>query len=264
MSKIGRICFDIVVGAGALACVLAWLEVKPKDVRMMAWPHWLWLIGALILFAINLGSSLRSLYLSMVADKRVSAKIASINQANAEQIARINKQHESDEYRIRQARDEITAELRAAKEKYLAENIEKTNCQKELATAQSRVRELQSELPPLRLTDAVTKIPSAVQMEILEVANDLELFGKNFEQAPEIRDRPEAEYAGWMVEKDQWSRKLDHAYSDKFSERITKMSHKLGARGLEVEGLIPANMRSLETLRGVVVTLQNLFWQVAL
>lgn len=62
-NKIGKICFDIIVGAGALACVLAWLEVKPKDVRMMTWPHWLWFIGALILFAISLTSSLRSLYL---------------------------------------------------------------------------------------------------------------------------------------------------------------------------------------------------------
>src|SRR5947209_1006979 len=113
--KIGKICFDIVVGAGALACVLVWLEVKPKDVRMMTWSHWLWLIGALILFAISLGSSLRSLYLTTVADKRFDAKIASLDQANAEEIARINKQHESDEYRIRQARDEIAAELKTMK-----------------------------------------------------------------------------------------------------------------------------------------------------
>ena len=112
---IGKTIIAIIGAAGAVACILVWLKVEPKDVRVMTWPHWLWLVAALILFAISLGSSLRSLYLTMVADKRFSAKIASIDQANAEQIVRINKQHESDEYRSRQARDEIAAELQATK-----------------------------------------------------------------------------------------------------------------------------------------------------
>jgi hypothetical protein len=60
---IAKVIFDVVVAAGALACILVWLELKPKDIRMMTWPHWLWFIGALILFAISLISSLRSLYL---------------------------------------------------------------------------------------------------------------------------------------------------------------------------------------------------------
>jgi hypothetical protein len=61
--RIGKVFFDVIVGAGALACVLVWLEVKPKDVLVMTWPHWLWLAGALVLYAITLTSSLLSLYM---------------------------------------------------------------------------------------------------------------------------------------------------------------------------------------------------------
>jgi hypothetical protein len=61
---IGKAMLAIIGAAGAVACILVWLEVKPKDVRMMTWPHWLWLLGAVILFAISLWSSLRALYLA--------------------------------------------------------------------------------------------------------------------------------------------------------------------------------------------------------
>lgn len=147
---IGKAILAIIGAAGAVACILVWLEVKPKDVRMMTWPHGLWIVAALVLFAISLSSSLRSLYFNTIANKQLSNKIDGLNQAHAEQIARINKGSEADLYRSHQIRDEITAELRAANEKYLAENIEKTNSQKELARAESRVKELQSELSTLR------------------------------------------------------------------------------------------------------------------
>lgn len=62
-SAILRWGFDLVVAAGAVACVLVWLEVKPNDLRMaLVWPHWTWLVSAIILFIISLCSSSYSLY----------------------------------------------------------------------------------------------------------------------------------------------------------------------------------------------------------
>jgi len=62
---IGKVVLAIIGAAGAVACILVWLKVEPKDVRMMTWPHWLWLIGAIVLFGISLTASLRSLYLAL-------------------------------------------------------------------------------------------------------------------------------------------------------------------------------------------------------
>jgi hypothetical protein len=66
---IGKATLAIIGAAGAVACILVWLKVEPKDVRTMTWPHWLWLIGALILFGISLTASLGSLYRATRKDK---------------------------------------------------------------------------------------------------------------------------------------------------------------------------------------------------
>jgi hypothetical protein len=50
----------IILALGALACVLVWLGIKPQEVTHMTWPHWIWLILGLALFAISLYSSIRS------------------------------------------------------------------------------------------------------------------------------------------------------------------------------------------------------------
>jgi hypothetical protein len=51
---------EIVYLSGALACLLVWLGVTPKDLLPMTFPHWLWLVLGLLLFALGLASSLRS------------------------------------------------------------------------------------------------------------------------------------------------------------------------------------------------------------
>src|ERR1017187_3888458 len=64
MRKVPKFLFDLAIALGALACVLVWLEIKPRDVRGMtlSWPHSFWLIAGVILFAVNIASSMYSLY----------------------------------------------------------------------------------------------------------------------------------------------------------------------------------------------------------
>ncbi len=69
---VGKTALAIIGAAGAVACILVWLEVKPKDVRMMSWPHWLWLIGALLLFAFSIGFSAYTFF----RQKRIDPQLA--------------------------------------------------------------------------------------------------------------------------------------------------------------------------------------------
>ena len=81
--------FDIVVALGALACILVWLEVKPKDVRMTGWPHWIWLIGAVILLSVNTWRSFRP-----SSRKRQQLKLAGVLESKAGQAEWLRRELE--------------------------------------------------------------------------------------------------------------------------------------------------------------------------
>jgi hypothetical protein len=59
--KIWILVFTALSGLGGVACILQWLEIKPKDVSgwhvSLTPPHWVWLIGALLLFVFSIGLS---------------------------------------------------------------------------------------------------------------------------------------------------------------------------------------------------------------
>jgi hypothetical protein len=59
-----RFVAEVILVLGAIACILVWLEIKPKDFRAMtiSLPHWLWLIGSLALVAASLVSSAHGLF----------------------------------------------------------------------------------------------------------------------------------------------------------------------------------------------------------
>lgn len=74
--------FTALSGLGGVACTLQWLEIKPKDVWgwhvSLTLPHWLWLLGAIILFLAATASSGYSLYKSIGIQKvATSAKTRS-------------------------------------------------------------------------------------------------------------------------------------------------------------------------------------------
>jgi hypothetical protein len=66
-------------GLGGLACILMLFDIKPKDVRMNP-PHWVWLVGAVILFSFNTWRSFRP-----SARKRARLKLAGVIESKAGQ-----------------------------------------------------------------------------------------------------------------------------------------------------------------------------------
>jgi len=58
---------EFIVVLGALACILVWLKIEPKDLRIPTVGNEIWLLAAMGLFAIGIGSSVRSWYLSAVS-----------------------------------------------------------------------------------------------------------------------------------------------------------------------------------------------------
>jgi hypothetical protein len=57
LKPILKLLFDFIVALGALACVLQWLGVRPKDIGSVLRfpvPRWIWLVIAILLFAWNM------------------------------------------------------------------------------------------------------------------------------------------------------------------------------------------------------------------
>jgi len=54
-----RLAYQVICALGAIACIFLWVGIRPKRVSGMTWPHWIWLIAGLILFALSLYSSYR-------------------------------------------------------------------------------------------------------------------------------------------------------------------------------------------------------------
>src|SRR5215510_14034300 len=53
--------FTALGGLGGVACILQWLEIKPRDIWgwqvSLTLPHWLWLVMAFVLFGVSLGTA---------------------------------------------------------------------------------------------------------------------------------------------------------------------------------------------------------------
>jgi hypothetical protein len=77
--KIVKFIAEVTVVLGALACILQYLQVKPTDVRgymHIGWPGWMWLVTALLLFAIGSGMSGYDLWMSIVANNGLKKQLS--------------------------------------------------------------------------------------------------------------------------------------------------------------------------------------------
>lgn len=94
---------EAIVLAGALSCVLVWLEIKPRDL-MNPGPHWWWLVAAVLLFCVGVGSSIWSLYLA-------TCRVNSINSSHLKQLSEIRR---SEHQKYEQWKDQEAAQWRTA------------------------------------------------------------------------------------------------------------------------------------------------------
>lgn len=139
-NKLWLFVFAALGGLGGLAAILQYLGVKPQD--LLGWPasitfhHGFWLIAALTLSVIATLSSVYGLYFNFRRIKQLEASVPSIL---------VNGIPISGPAAIRAKEDEVTE----WKKKYLAENLEKTNFQKEMARAKNRADELEERLTQL-------------------------------------------------------------------------------------------------------------------
>jgi hypothetical protein len=85
---------EIVVGLGALATMLIWLNIKPADLKITM-PHWGWLASALILFFADTTASACSLYRSLrkprVVIKEVPKEVPVRRQVSAAELEQIEE-----------------------------------------------------------------------------------------------------------------------------------------------------------------------------
>jgi hypothetical protein len=120
--------FNITMSLGAIAGLLAFLGIKPGDLRAKP-PHTVWLIGSLLLFAITLWSSLRASFflkrqinlLKRARDLAVNSTIVQAEiekrfaqEAHQEEIRKLETAHKAELYRANEARRQCEEERRAA------------------------------------------------------------------------------------------------------------------------------------------------------
>lgn len=89
IKRIASLGFDVVVALGALACVLVWFEIRPKDVHVASPPHYVWLLGAIALLLISTWRSFRP-----STSKRAQLKLAGVIESEAGQAKWLERQLE--------------------------------------------------------------------------------------------------------------------------------------------------------------------------
>ncbi len=91
---------ETILVLGALACILVWLDIKPKDFSAMTLPHWIWLVAAIVMFSISIWSSVRGLILNITKDKK-----------HAEAVNGLMKQHEQKADVLRMANETLVGQV---------------------------------------------------------------------------------------------------------------------------------------------------------
>jgi hypothetical protein len=113
--------FTALSGAGGLACILQWAEIKPEDLWgwhvSLAVPHWLWLAFGILLFVLSIGLSAYGIYSrtqpreSIGAQKKPAWQKLQWANAERERLEGEVKRLE-DLYAAAQGPHEITEEMR--------------------------------------------------------------------------------------------------------------------------------------------------------
>ena len=210
--KVSILIFAALGGIGGLACFLQWAEIKPKDLlgwhMSLALPHWLWLAFGLLLFAFSIGLSAYTFFRQTPAPAQPSGqwkpKWQKLQWTNAE-------------------RERLEGEIRKWKDMYTAENIAKTDFQKELARAQNK---------------AAQTIFSPLQIKVFDLTSRFKNEGQQFLQANPRPRMPSAivpeshDYAEVYNNHLAWKEKFGGWYRSTFASQLQQVTDELAARGL--------------------------------
>lgn len=113
-----RFVAEVILVLGAAACILVWLEIKPKDIMVAGiWPHWMWLVVSAALFLIAVSSSGYSLRRSFRALPPVP------DEGLQRELARVRAWYEQLKEQMTIAQQEA-AEARAERDKLSNENAD--------------------------------------------------------------------------------------------------------------------------------------------
>lgn len=98
LKSVYKAVFDLIVALGALACILVWLEIRPKDLLRMSFPHAGWLILGIVLFGICLASTGMKLYRQMIGEHKLKdgyeTAARSLEAKHSKALADANEQYE--------------------------------------------------------------------------------------------------------------------------------------------------------------------------
>jgi hypothetical protein len=159
-------------GIGGLTSFLLWLGIKPQD--LWRWdvsiPHWLSLVGALLLFVFSFGLSTYGLYYNRTPPQESSSgqwkpKCQKLQWANAD-------------------RERLEGEVRKWKDMYTAENYEKTDFQKEMARTKNRAEELERQL------SEATKPDASLRGRTIAKCDELKDFLREYGPRPDVMQKP--------------------------------------------------------------------------
>jgi hypothetical protein len=150
--------FQTLIGLGALACILVWAGIKPGDLRMsLAWPHWIWLVSGLLLFAISLWSSGRSLYLhrrvASQREKALESQIQALTNEHKAEIDRLTKGHGAEIAHKDTFCASAYSEARKLEKELVALKEELANKEKLLMSAALKAVHAERELTELKAPD---------------------------------------------------------------------------------------------------------------
>jgi hypothetical protein len=158
--------------------------------------------------------------------KEIEAKIPSIL-INGVPVAGPAK-FAANDVALRKERSGLEEEIEKLKEKYLAENLEKTNFQKEMARARNQAEELQA-----KLSEAM-KPPTDLRSRTIALSDELRAFLREYGPEPHIaRERGEgdsdylAQYLSTVV---PWKEKMGADFRLRLSASVRRIKDEIQVR----------------------------------
>ena len=175
--------------------------------------------------------------------KQLSDEVERVKQEAADQIARLNKQHEADEYRSHQIRDDALSEVKRA---------------------ESKVRQLEAELNEIRFS---------LESRTFALCKEIRKFIQDVGPAPHIEQGSSnaSEHAvalrEHLAKQQQWKNKFESAYRLRLEQPLRQIRNELLGRGQKdseidhfIFGEVMANAEMLEAVaKDLAVMAGNLY-----